>query len=56
MIFEYECKKCGKVQEKIHKMNETNTEECEVCKASAEELKKLLSVTPKHVSWTKWRV
>ena len=56
MIFEYECKKCYKVQEKIHGMNETNTEGCEECGALAEELKRLLSVTPKHMSWTKWRV
>jgi putative FmdB family regulatory protein len=58
MIYEYQCQKCQKIQEKWHKIAETNTEPCEVeeCKAPPEELKRVLSPHPVHVSWSKWRV
>ncbi len=59
MIYEYECQKCKKVQERIHRMAETNTEPCdnEECKAPVEDLKKVMSLTAgKHISWSKWSV
>lgn len=57
MIYEYECQKCKKIQERIHKMAETNEEPCDECKAPPEELKKVMSLTAgKHISWSKWSV
>jgi putative FmdB family regulatory protein len=57
MIYEYECTKCKKIQEKWHKMNETNNEPCEKCGAEAKYLKKLLSPQKvKHGSWSRWQV
>jgi putative FmdB family regulatory protein len=54
--YDYECQDCKTVQEKDHKMSETNKEPCEKCNASAEKLKKLLSPVSKHLSWSKWNV
>jgi putative FmdB family regulatory protein len=57
VIYDYECKKCSKVQEKYHKMAEKNTEPCTECGATAENLTKLLSPQKtKHVSWSLWNV
>jgi putative FmdB family regulatory protein len=55
-VYDYVCKKCGEVQEKVHKMEEENKEKCEFCEADAEQLKKILSPFPRHVSWSKWNV
>ena len=56
MIYEYECKKCKEIQEKNVKMSEENKEPCEKCGAPASELKRIMSVTPKHGSWGRWTV
>lgn len=57
-IYEYQCKKCNTIQEKFHKMVETNTEPCQNtdCNAPPEELKKILSPIDRHMSWSKWSV
>jgi putative FmdB family regulatory protein len=55
-VYEYRCNKCGKEQEKFHKMDEENKENCEFCEAEPEDLQKLLSSFPTHVSWATWRV
>lgn len=55
IIYEYECKICGDVQEKWHERCENNTECCEKCGASADNLKKVLSPQKvKHSSWSTW--
>lgn len=57
MIYEYECKKCGHQQEKMVKMGETTKEPCEKCKASAKNLKRILSAHARMKgSWGKWSV
>lgn len=56
MIYEYSCEKCGKVQEKWHKLAEKNEEPCEKCEAPAEELVLKLPAVTRHISWGKWRV
>lgn len=58
MIYSYECTVCGKVQDKWHKLKETNTEACsnEACKAPPDQLRRLLTAVRPHVSWSSWKV
>jgi putative FmdB family regulatory protein len=55
-IYEYKCRKCGEVQEKILKIGEENKDPCKKCEAPPEELERILSVFAKHLSWSKWNV
>jgi putative FmdB family regulatory protein len=58
--YEYECKKCGTIQTKVHKMADKNTEKCEneECKATPKHLQKLLSRPTHHghATWSRWKV
>lgn len=51
VMYEYKCTKCSKKQVKWHKMSEKNEEPCEHCKASADNLVKLLAAVRPHGSW-----
>ena len=57
MIFDYECEKCKKIQEKWHESNEENKEPCEFCNAKPKYLKKLIGGSKcRHGSWSRWNV
>jgi putative FmdB family regulatory protein len=57
MIYDFECKKCGHVQEHMVKMGEHTKERCKKCAASPNQLKRLLSAhaTMKQ-NWSKWKI
>jgi len=55
-IYEYKCLKCDRVQEKQHKISETNGEKCENCEAEPKDLKRQLSPLGRHGSWSRWNV
>lgn len=56
-IRDYQCKKCGEIQEKWLDSNSSeNDEPCEKCGAEASELEPVLSPLGKHGSWSKWSV
>jgi len=57
-IYNYECQKCGKIQEKFHKIDDPLEEGCEEkeCGAGPDELKKQMPCLGRHVSWGSWRV
>ena len=58
IIFEYQCEKCGKIQDKwLKKSDENNKESCDKCGAESKYLVKLLSPQRvRHGSWSRWRV
>lgn len=57
MIYEYECGKCMKIQEKHVKMGKKTKESCENCTAVAEHLKRIPSAhASMKFSWSKWSV
>lgn len=56
-LFDYECKKCGNVQEVQHKIAEKNKNYCSKCNASPSKLCKLLSpLRAAHHSWGSWKI
>jgi putative FmdB family regulatory protein len=55
-LYDYKCKVCDTVQEKQHKMTESNEEPCSKCNAPPKELIKQLSAIQPHVSWSLWKV
>ena len=56
MIYQYRCEICQHEQEIWHKLDEKNIESCEECKAEADKMKKVLTPSHKHVSWSLWKV
>lgn len=58
-IVEFQCLKCGRVQEKwLKRLSSKNTENCEHCQSPPDQLRRCLCY-PKHhqhISWSKWRV
>lgn len=58
-IVEFECQKCGTVQEKwLKRLDSENTERCEHCNSPPEDLRRCM-YHPKHkqhLSWSKWSV
>jgi putative FmdB family regulatory protein len=56
MIYDYECQKCGVVDEYQHKLNTKIQEKCKHCAAGPEDLKKILSpLKATHSSWGTWK-
>ena len=57
-VYDYRCEKCGKVQEKFHKLDAELVDGCDNpdCDGEAKDLRKQLSPTPKHGSWSRWSV
>jgi putative FmdB family regulatory protein len=55
-LYDYQCSSCGTKQEKAHKLNEPQTEECIECGAKPIALIRIISIPKnfKHSSWSTW--
>jgi putative FmdB family regulatory protein len=52
-IYEYECTKCGKIEEAVQKISDTPLTECRYCSG---QLHKLISQSTFHLKGTGWYV